>query len=338
MTELIQQLATIDVSTGALTELKPDEIFRNFSTNFAKLGDLKRFVSEHEKKNFIIRWFQSGKLAEAQLDSTVVQAEFSKAIGQLMMISVLQSKKLAEQQKTLTSQQADLKKQAKEILGQTEDISTQQVAQAKQAKDLKALVENYFELKGLTQDGAAKLVAIATEVRGTKISMVEEVSRRLLDMRQTLDENLERVDHHVSSLTEAVDKAVLQANSVDEQVEDLAGALELVREDLATSLLEQAQRTNAVEQSLEGMVRRADKGDEYVTKLHEQIAALEGQRLVAAKAADALKSFAETQAATVRLVEQQLRGSKSRLAISSIVAASGLALGLVSVAMLISRH
>ncbi len=338
MTELIQQLATIDVSTGALTELKPDEIFRNFSTNFAKLGDLKRFVSEHEKKNFIIRWFQSGKLAEAQLDSTVVQAEFSKAIGQLMMISVLQSKKLSEQQKTLTSQQVDLKKQAKEILGQTEDISTQQVAQAKQAKDLKALVENYFELKGLTQDGAAKLVAIATEVRGTKISMVEEVSRRLLDMRQTLDENLERVDHHVSSLTEAVDKAVLQANSVDEQVEDLAGALELVREDLAASLLEQAQRTNAVEQSLEGMVRRADKGDEYVTKLHEQIAALEGQRLVAAKAADALKNSAETQAAKVRLVEQQLRGSKSRLAISSIVAASGLVLGLVSAAMLIARH
>lgn len=338
MTELIQQLATIEVSAGTLTELKPDEIFKSFSTNFAKLGNLKKFMSEHEKKNFIVRWFQSGKLAEAQLDSTVVQAEFSKAIGQLMMISVLQSKKLSEQQKTLSSQQADLKTQAKEILGQTEDISAQQEAQAQQAKDLKSLVEDYFELKGLTQEGAAKLVAIAAEVRGTKASMVEEVSRSLLGMRQTLDEELTRVDEHVSSLTKRVDEVALRAQSDSEQIEDLASALELVREDLAASLLEQAQRATIVEQNVDGLVRRADTGESDVALLQEKVTSLEKQNLAAIRAADLLKNSVEAQAEKNRELDKRLSLGKSRLMISSIVAGISLIFSLAAVSILIARH
>jgi hypothetical protein len=342
VSELIQQLATIEVSSNELTELAPDEIFRNFSSNFAKLGDLKKFKSEHEKKNFIVRWLQSGRLADAQLDSAVVQAEFSKAIGQLMMISVLQSKKLSAQQQTLTSQQAGLERQAKEILSQTEEIAVQQETQAQQAKSLQSLVENYFELKGLTQDGAAKLIAIAMEVRGTKDSMIEDVSRRLLGMRQALDENLTRVDDHVLTLTQKVDESALLSRASNEllgqKTANLASALEQAREGLTTSLTEQSGRTEALLKNLEDVVQRVEKGAEESIDCQERVAVLEQQSLAAIMAMADVKSSGKDQSEKLDKLNEQLGRCTSRLKIISAVAGFGVLLGLIGLAMLIVRH
>lgn len=92
MSQIINELATIEVSNEVLQQLDVGGIYQSFSKNYRKLDDLKNFRTEYEKKNWLMRWWHNDKLRDAQLDSAEVQAEFSKTIGQLMMISIMQSK------------------------------------------------------------------------------------------------------------------------------------------------------------------------------------------------------------------------------------------------------
>jgi hypothetical protein len=92
MTQIINELATIEVSEEMLQQLDIDRIYQSFSENYRKLDNLKNTRSAHEDRSWIGRWWNSDELRDAQLDSAEVQAEFSKAIGQLMVISIMQSR------------------------------------------------------------------------------------------------------------------------------------------------------------------------------------------------------------------------------------------------------
>lgn len=178
MSQIINELATIEVSNEVVQELDLAGIYRSFSENYKKLGDLKNFRSSYEKHNRAMRWWHNDKLRDAQLDSAEVQGEFSKTIGQLMMISIMQSRKLTEQQALLNEQQHKLARQADGIAENAATLQGQHRKLAEQSIELKTLVEDYIALKGLTEDGMQKLVAIAKEIKATKESMVLHVDQR----------------------------------------------------------------------------------------------------------------------------------------------------------------
>jgi DNA repair exonuclease SbcCD ATPase subunit len=182
MSQLLNSLATIEVSQEIVKQLDLESIYSNFSKNYRKLDDLKDFRSEYEKKNKLMRWWHNDKLRGAQLDSAEVQAEFSKTIGQLLMISIMQSKKLAEQQNQLNQQQGALKEQADGIAMHTQELQVQHRTLAEQSERLETLVREYFELKGLTEDGAQKLIQIAKEIKSAKEGMQQEFAQRAADM------------------------------------------------------------------------------------------------------------------------------------------------------------
>jgi chromosome segregation ATPase len=178
MSQIINELATIDVSNETIQQLDLAGIYRSFSENYKKLDALKGFRSEYEKQNGLMRWWHNDQLRNAQLDSAEVQGEFSKTIGQLMLISIMQSKKLAEQQVVLNEQQHKLEKQANGIAEHAGKLQEQHGKLARQSDELKTLVEDYIALKGLTEDGMNKLVAIAKEVTTTKETLVRQVDAR----------------------------------------------------------------------------------------------------------------------------------------------------------------
>lgn len=174
MSQIISQLATIDISDEILNQFNFQNIYQSFSEKYRKLDDLKKFRDEYEEKNAIMRWWHNDKLRDAQLDSVEMQAEFSKTIGQLMMLSIMQSKRLTEQQAQLNEQQKNLQSQANGISEQADTLQRQHVKLAEQSHQLENLVRDYFALRGLTEEGAKKLVAIADEVRITKDGMLLE--------------------------------------------------------------------------------------------------------------------------------------------------------------------
>ena len=178
MSQIINELATIEVSNEVLAQLDVGGIYQSFSKNYRKLDDLKNFRSDYERKNKLMRWWHNDKLRDAQLDSAEVQAEFSKTIGQLMMISIMQSKRLAEQQAQLNEQQGKLKSQADGIEEHADELQKQHQILAEQSTKMETLVREYFALKGLTEDGARRLIEIANDIKSTKEGMLQEFSVR----------------------------------------------------------------------------------------------------------------------------------------------------------------
>ena len=74
MSEIINQLSSLEVSNEILHQLDVGGIYQSFSKNYRKLDDLKNFRSDYEKKNGLMRWWHNDKLRDAQLDSAEVQA------------------------------------------------------------------------------------------------------------------------------------------------------------------------------------------------------------------------------------------------------------------------
>jgi hypothetical protein len=178
MSQIINELTTIEVSNDMLQQLNISEICKSFKENYERLGELKKFRTEYEKKNWLTRWWHNDKLQDAQLDSAEVQAEFSKAMGGLMILSILQSKGLSEQQMQLNEQQGKLRTQAEGIAAHTSKLQEQHQVLAEQSQKLEALVRDYFELKGLTEEGAQRLIEIAREVKIAKEQLSQEFASR----------------------------------------------------------------------------------------------------------------------------------------------------------------
>lgn len=188
MSEIIYQLATIEVSNDMLRQLDIAGIYHQFNENYQRLGDLKKFTSDFEKKNRLMRWWHSDKLQAAHIDSSEVQAEFSKTIGQLMMISIMQSKELNAQQKQLNASQGELQIQAAGIAEHAGQLQQQHDTLAKQSVSLRELVDEYFALKGLTADGAQKLIDIAADIKATKQNLQQEFADRTLGFEMLCEE------------------------------------------------------------------------------------------------------------------------------------------------------
>lgn len=178
MSQILTQLATIEVPEKVAHDLGLKDIFKNFSENLEKLDDLKNFRTGFEKQNALKRWWFKDDLQNAQLDAVQIQSEFSKAIGQLMMLSIMKSKMLSEQQGQLHSQQHKLKEQADGIAQHALELQHQHRVLAAQSETLKTVVDDYFKSKGLTDEDVLKLINIVSEVKITKEAMLSEFASR----------------------------------------------------------------------------------------------------------------------------------------------------------------
>jgi DNA repair exonuclease SbcCD ATPase subunit len=203
MTDLIRSIAQIDVPEDLLEQIDMSEVLTRFRQKFKQLDDLKRFREKHEQRNFIDRWWNNNELDDAQLDAQEVQAEFSKTVGQLMVISMLQSQRLEQQQRQLSKQQSEIKLQADEIAAHTNALEEQHGKLYQQAKELEDLVTKYFELRGLTQEGAKKLIAIATEVKNTRD-----------DLLCTFDNKMQEAHDNAQALQDTVERKLLKLDEL----------------------------------------------------------------------------------------------------------------------------
>ena len=272
MSQIINELATIEVSNEVLQHLDLGGIYQSFSQNFRKLDNLKNFRTEYEKKNRLMRWWHNDKLRDAQLDSAEIQAEFSKTIGQLMMISIMQSKKLSEQQAQLNNQQGKLKNQADGIAEHAGKLQEQHQVLAEQSQKLETLVREYFDLKGLTEEGAQKLIDIAREVKATKDGMLQAFDLR----SKTVEAMCAVVQTRLESVAAQVDERIRQ--SAEQTQVGIAGVQRETREALAASDASQRARQEATQNIFnQGMERLTQNQHEAEARQQSQHTALESR-------------------------------------------------------------
>lgn len=270
MSQIINELATIEVSNEMLQQIDLSGIYQSFSKNYRKLDDLKSFRTEYEKRNWLMRWWHNDKLRDAQLDSAEIQAEFSKTIGQLMMIGVMQSKKLSEQQSQLNDQQGKLKAQADGIADHAGKLQKQHQVLAEQSQKLEALVREYFELKGLTEEGAQKLIDIAREVKATKDEMLQAFELR----SKTLEAVCAGVQTRMESVAAQLDERIRQ--SAEQNQAGIAGVQRETREALAATEASQRVHQEATQNIFnQGMEKLTQSQRESESRQQSQHSALE---------------------------------------------------------------
>lgn len=243
MTELIRQMTAIELPQDLLDRVDVEGLVRNFRDKLKKLDDFRRIRDDHESRSF---WKRLGDaitfddtMENAQLDAVETQASFSKAIGQLMVISIEQSQRLHRQQEQLSAQQGAIKEQTRRIEQHTEKLQEQHEILSKQNSDLEKLVTDFFELRGLTQEGAKMLIAIASDVKATRDHLLSSVDDSLSSFANRLDTALDGAGREATDLRNSVN------DSVSRLRDDLATGLQ-VGEGRSDRLFTEAQAAIAI--------------------------------------------------------------------------------------------
>ncbi|MFA5214616.1 hypothetical protein [Sulfuricurvum sp.] len=210
MTEvIIREMSQVTISDDLLKQVDMKGLIKKFRDNHARLDDFKKARDAHENRSF---WAKlnifDNTMKNAQLDATEIQAEFSKSLGQLMVISVTQSQYLQQQQEELARQQGIIKNQTEQIESQTHEIEKQHEVLAKQNADLEKLVNEYFELRGLTQDGAKKLISIANEIQHTRDDLLDSMEKSRNWITEQQEKTLVEISSKISVLEEHTKKNV----------------------------------------------------------------------------------------------------------------------------------
>lgn len=175
----------------SLSDMGSDTLKQEFQASFKKLGAFKKIREDHEKRGLLQKAWDfltlDDTMEEAQLDAVQAQAEFSQILAKLMAVSIIQAQKLESQQLEICDQQVVIKHQAERIEAQASKIASQQEELASQNANLEKLVRDHFELRGLTMEGAKKLVGIAREVKQTSDSLSRTVSEQIAAAMSRVD-------------------------------------------------------------------------------------------------------------------------------------------------------
>ena len=188
MNSIITQLSNTNVPAELVKQVDMKNLLKEFKADYDKLDNLKHARAKHEQRNWLSRWWNSDEMKDAELDAAELQASYAKKVGQLMLISVAQAKQLTEQQQVLTEQQHKIQQQTKQISISNQSITEQQHTISQQQTELEKLVKDYFELEGLTMDGAAKLIEIADDVQTTKAQIHAQYQQSSQQLQQDINQ------------------------------------------------------------------------------------------------------------------------------------------------------
>lgn len=276
MKSITRNMARLNISSEMLESIDTASILDSFRHDFKKLGDFKKAREKHESRNALSRWWNSDELKNAQLDSIELQESFSQKLGQLMVISVAMSQQLNDQQQSLSEQQASLQKQTCDIDEANKKISDQQKDLSEQQEKLKTLIENYFELKGLTANQAETLIQIADEVKTTKermiasfiqernavLAMKNEIETAVIQQQQSFQLSCDRQNQRIQETLREVNNALDEGRKQTRQELEQAAA---AATQLHTVIQEQLKAAQA------DMAEQASRQDSDFKKSSEQL-------------------------------------------------------------------
>jgi hypothetical protein len=238
MSKVIAQLASTVPSDDLLARIDIAEVYEKFHSTFKRLDDFKKVRDEHEQRSFFGRLFNRGELKNAQLDAQEVQAEFSKTLAQLMVITSLQAQQLTEQQGQLADQQKTLDAKAEELARQNLRLEQHQTVIKHQAAGLRQYVTDLLKVQGLTDEHGEMLISIAKEVMETRDRLLADFDNRMQQVQRTLHEQqqllrdvLEEQTNTSEQRLTAVERGLLAA--LDQQRREATGQTERLNADLA---------------------------------------------------------------------------------------------------------
>jgi hypothetical protein len=207
--QLVNTMAKMTVSNEMLEKIDIKNLLSEFSQDYDKLDNLKKFRQRHDERNAVSRWWNNDELETAQLNAAELQASFSKKLGQLMVISIAQSQQLNKQQGELAEQQQTIKKQTEQLARNADQLSGQHQHLEAQNNELEELFRNYLALRGLTENGAKKLIEVAQQIQGTRDELIGHFDQRM----SLLNQHYQQIASELAQLHSQLDERVAQINN-----------------------------------------------------------------------------------------------------------------------------
>ena len=320
MSNLIERVSKVSLSADLIRLADPDDLLKGFAQTFSKLGAFKTTREQHANRGVgekiwdFLTWDDTMEVA--QLDAVETQEAFSKMLGQLMVLSIAQAQQLQQQQSELVGHQEALHSQAGRIENQASTIADQQKDLARQNEELDTLVREYFELKGLTLDGAAKLIEVAKDVQGTRDALLESFRSSILEVN-TRAETYESLFSTWSA-------------RIEQRADTLADSWKAGIDTLQAGLREQAEQTRTVVLTIGELQGLATSNAAHISTIKENAAAFaaEAER----KVRDLSEALDETRSQLALLeatTQRRFRHLRVLGVVGLAVAASGLAVALL---------
>lgn len=247
MTDIIEKMAQLDVPEELVGTVNVDEILQRFRRAFSRLDDLKKIRSGHEQRNFVGRWWYNDELETAQLNAQEIQAEFSKTLGQLMIISMLQARKIESQQGLLIEQQVKITGLSTSIDRHTQSLANEHARLFAQGEELKRLVKDALDIY-YAQESERKIIEIASRVEKSKDDLIAAFDERLVavraeaqEMEQMSEATIVRLNEQFDHRTTSLDRDMQtisdnMATQLDELQARWANSLDRIEKDQSTRL------------------------------------------------------------------------------------------------------
>lgn len=237
--DIILQMSQVEMPDDLLEQVDAPNLLNNFRKTMGDLDNFGGIKKNHENRSFgkklaDIATFDS-TLENAKMSAIETQAAFSKAIGGLMILNIAQAQRLQQQQGQLGQQQDDIMRQAQSIEEHTLNLQQQQNSLLEQNLELETLVKDFFELRGVTQEGAKRLITIASQVQERCDVLQHEAGEFATSVSAKHDaiivqvaEGAQKIKHLEHKLDEMASQFSNYQNAVEVKLKKLAIALGLL--------------------------------------------------------------------------------------------------------------
>lgn len=185
----------------------------------------------------------------------------------------------------------------------------QEVVDAEPVQDLPVEVEE--ALSEMTTGFLEQIRALAQNLNRRAVQTAE---RRVADVMKTAQEQQERAEAEVGDAAETVEDLEERLNTLQAQLQDVAGERDRAREELKTSAgaLNELQRAHAVQnEKLEGERQQREGADAKLTELRDLVNDLKADKADGRAQVDQLQAERERNRKVQEKVSQQLRDLQS---------------------------
>lgn len=189
MSEIISQIAQINVPQDVLQNADFDGIVNDFRRHFRRLDDFQRIhgpVGMHDSLQPLWQAIASGDRPDT---SDLEVSALSKTLGQLIVLSVVQSQQLQRQQDALGSQQT----------------ATRTLQQ--KVKQAHTLLAEHQQAQGVHSGEMQQVMHQLLDVRNELVATTQRVTEAMQDTRKTREELQAQLQQALTEATARVDTA-----------------------------------------------------------------------------------------------------------------------------------
>jgi chromosome segregation ATPase len=237
MSEIISQIAQINVPQDVLQNADFDGIVNDFRRHFRRLDDFQRLhgpVGTHDSLQPLWQAIASGDRPDT---SDLEVTALAKTLGQLIVLSVVQSQQLQRQQDALGSQQTATRTLQQKVKQAHTLLAEHQQAQGVHSGEMQQVMHQLLDVRNELVATTQRVTEATQDTRKTREELQAQLQQALTEATARIDTACEWVQTIAAAQTVKVDtlrNAVRADTDARDQAEKLlADDLSLMQRQLA---------------------------------------------------------------------------------------------------------